>query len=344
MMRLLRPASRLPNPPSADELQEIEAIVAKDERTNANLALLGDKRFVFSEDREAFVMFGGEGKSWIAMGDPVGPKESADDAAWRFREDCDEQGVWPVFYQVDESSLSRYIEMGLSMLKLGEEARVPLADFSLEGSARKDLRRTNKKAAEAGLRFEIVPRADVGAMMPQLKAISDAWLEEKSAGEKGFSLGFFNETYLLHYDLALVIQNDRPIAFANLWKVDGKQELSIDLMRHVPDAPHGVMEYLFVQLMLWGKEQGYEWFNLGMAPLSGVDSHRLGPAWNRVSSLVFRHGEHFYNFQGLRLYKEKFRPEWFPKYLASPGGMATPQILANVSTLISGGVVKLIRQ
>ena len=58
---------------------------------------------------------------------------------------------------------------------------------------------------------------------------------------------------------------------------------------------------------------------------------------------MFRHGEHFYNFQGLRAYKDKFQPEWFPKYLASPGGLATPQILANVSTLISGGVTKLLR-
>jgi phosphatidylglycerol lysyltransferase len=344
LMQLLRTKIRLPEAATPDELRRIEAIVEKDERTSANLALLGDKRFVFSEDGEAFVMFGGEGNSWISMGDPIGPRASADDAAWRFREACDEQGVWSVFYQVDESSLSRYIEMGLSMLKLGEEARVPLADFSLEGSSRKDLRRTSKRAAEAGLRFEILPRRDVADRMPELKAISDAWLGEKSAGEKGFSLGFFDETYLMHYDFGLVVQGDRPIAFANIWKGGEKRELSIDLMRYLPDAQSGVMEYLFTNLMLYGRQEGYEWFSLGMSPLSGVDAHRLGPTWNRVSSLLYRHGEHFYNFQGLRHYKNKFRPQWSPKYLASPGGIATPQILANVSTLISGGVVKLIRR
>ena len=136
----------------------------------------------------------------------------------------------PAILQIKEESnvthRTKQVARSSEFFAASNNLKYLLLDFSLEGSARKDLRRTNKKAAEAGLRFEIVPRADVGAMMPQLKAISDAWLEEKSAGEKGFSLGFFNETYLLHYDLALVIQNDRPIAFANLWKVDGKQELS----------------------------------------------------------------------------------------------------------------------
>ena len=90
--------------------------------------------------------------------------------------------------------------------------------------------------------------------------------------------------------------------------------------------------------MLWGKQQGYNWFNLGMAPLAGLEDRALAPLWNRLGAFVFQHGENFYNFQGLRQYKEKFIPEWRPKYLASPGGLALAQILANLATLISGGV------
>jgi len=98
------------------------------------------------------------------------------------------------------------------------------------------------------------------------------------------------------------------------------------------------MEYLFLQLMLWGKQEGYSWFNLGMAPLSGLEDHALAPLWNRLGAFVFRHGEHFYNFQGLRQYKEKFDPEWEPRYLASPGGFALPRILTNIAALISEGM------
>ena len=104
------------------------------------------------------------------------------------------------------------------------------------------------------------------------------------------------------------------------------------------DAPNGVMEYMFVKLMLWGREQGYRWFNLGMAPLSGMQDHALAPLWMRLGALLYRHGENFYNFQGIRQYKDKFDPVWEPKYLASKGGLALPRIVTNVAALIAGGL------
>jgi phosphatidylglycerol lysyltransferase len=109
-------------------------------------------------------------------------------------------------------------------------------------------------------------------------------------------------------------------------------------MRYGPDAPASAMEYLFLELLLWGKAERYEWMNLGMAPLSGLDSRALAPRWNRLGALIYRHGEHFYNFRGLRTYKEKFDPVWAPRYLASPAGLSLPRVLANVAALISGGL------
>ena len=135
----------------------------------------------------------------------------------------------------------------------------------------------------------------------------------------------------------MVRHEESIVGFANVLAGAQKYELSVDLMRYRPNAPAAVMDYLFVQLMLWGQTEGYEWFNLGMAPLSGLDVGPLAPLWNHLGTLVFRHGEHFYNFQGLRQYKEKFAPQWEPRYLASPGGLRLPRILTNVATLISAG-------
>jgi phosphatidylglycerol lysyltransferase len=131
------------------------------------------------------------------------------------------------------------------------------------------------------------------------------------------------------------------VAFANLWNTGTKRELSVDLMRFGPSSPRSAMDYLFVELMLWGRAQGYGSFNLGMAPLAGLEQHPLAPVWHRVGNFVFRYGEHFYNFEGLRRYKAKFRPEWEPKYLVAPGGIALPRILFDVSALIAGGVKEL---
>lgn len=130
----------------------------------------------------------------------------------------------------------------------------------------------------------------------------------------------------------------RIVGFANIWACGGRQELSVDLMRHRPDAPPGVMDFLFTELMLWGAREGYGRFSLGMAPLAGLEAHPLAPLWHRVGTLVYRHGEHFYNFQGLRAFKEKFDPQWQPWYLAGPGGIALPGVLLDVAALIGGGL------
>jgi phosphatidylglycerol lysyltransferase len=96
--------------------------------------------------------------------------------------------------------------------------------------------------------------------------------------------------------------------------------------------------------MLWAKTQGYRRFDLGMAPLSGMQNRALSPLWVRASALVFQYGEQFYNFEGLRKYKDKFRPVWEPRYLAAPGGLTLAAILADVTALIGGGVAGVLRK
>ena len=120
--------------------------------------------------------------------------------------------------------------------------------------------------------------------------------------------------------------------------------MSLDLMRFDAASPEGTMEFLFVELTLRGAGLGYKWFNLGMAPLSGIESQRLAPLWSQAAGFAFRHGEQFYNFKGLRQYKEKFHPEWRAKYLAYPGGYTLPRVLANITTLVSGGIVRTLRK
>jgi phosphatidylglycerol lysyltransferase len=338
VLRLVRPVGARPRPPRPSELDRAAAIVASSPVAAANLALLGDKAFLFGEAGDAFLMYGAEGRSWIALGDPVGPLERWPELVWRFRELADRYDDWPVYYQISAQRLPLYLDMGLTLLKLGEEARVPLPDFSLDGGPRRGLRRTLSRLEKEGCSFEIVPAADVPLLLPELRGVSDAWLAGKATREKRFSMGRFEEKYLSRFPAGLVRREGRIVAFTNLWSSTGKREISPDLMRQLPDAPEGVMEYLFLRLMLWGREQGFGWFNLGMAPLSGLENRPLAPAWSRIGSLIYRFGDHFYSFQGLRQYKEKFGPQWEPRYLASPGGFALPRILTNLSSLVSGGI------
>ena len=338
LLRLFRhapPAVALPGPA---ELERAAALVSASPDVSAGLALLGDKAVLFSESGKGFLMYGVERRTWVALGDPVGPPADQVELAWRFRELADRHGGWTVFYEVGVGCLPLYIDLGLTLLKIGEEARVPLTDFSLEGPERRALRRTQRQMEREGVTFDVVPAADVPPLLPRLRAISDAWLAEKRTREKGFSLGYFDEAYLARFPLAVARRDGEIVAFASLWTSLPKVELSVDLMRYGAGAPPGVMQYLFAELMLWGRAQGYEYFGLGMAPLSGLERRTLAPLWSRLGAFMYRHGEHFYNFQGLREYKAKFDPIWEPRYIASPGGVALPRILANVAALISGGI------
>ncbi|HEY3809097.1 MAG TPA: bifunctional lysylphosphatidylglycerol flippase/synthetase MprF [Steroidobacteraceae bacterium] len=338
---LLRPARPEPGVASEEDMARARPLIGGCSQALANAALSGDKRMLFSAAGDAFLMYQINGRSWVALGDPVGQPASKEELVWRFRELSDHHGGWTVFYQVSADQLPLYIDAGLTVMKLGEEARVQLTDFSLEGSARAELRTQRRRAEKDGASFRVLMPEEVPAMLPKLRAISDAWLEDKAAAEKSFSVGAFDEEYIRHFPVAVVICASEPVAFASLWVSGDREEIAVDLMRFGADAPRGAMDFLFVELMLWGRTQGHHWLNLGMAPLAGLERHPLAPAWHRVGNFVFRYGEHFYNFDGLRRYKAKFNPVWESKYLASPGGLALPRILLDISVLISGGVKEL---
>lgn len=345
LANLIRPARTRRALPGDADLARAMPLLKAFSSAQAHLALVGDKMLMFAPDDRAFIMYDIEGRSWVAMGDPVGESEDARrELVWRFREECEHAGGWPLFYQVRPEDLDLYLEVGMSLLKIGEEARVRLETFNLDGKSKKTLRGTVNKLARDGLRMEIVPVEGVPALLPRLKVISDAWLRDKKVREKRFSLGLFDERYLARTPMAVVWQGDEPVAFANVFVTASKEEASVDLMRHLPDGPSGIMDFLFIELMVWAKAEGYRWFNLGMAPLSGLQNRRTAPLWSRFGAMVFGRGERFYNFRGLHRYKDKFDPEWEPRYIAVAGGIALPLALANVAGLISGGLGGVVRR
>jgi phosphatidylglycerol lysyltransferase len=338
---LLRPARPEPGVASSEDIARARSLIGACSQALANAALSGDKRLLFSAAGDAFLMYQINGRSWVALGDPIGTRAGQEELVWRFRELSDRHGGWTVFYQISAEQLPLYIDLGLTVMKLGEEARVQLTDFSLEGSARAELRTQRRRAERDGASFQVLSAEQLPSLLPKLRAISDTWLQDKAVAEKSFSVGAFNEAYISHFPVAVVSCANVPVAFASLWISGDREEIAVDLMRFDADAPRGAMDFLFVELMLWGRAQGHHWLNLGMAPLAGLERHPLAPAWHRVGNFVFRYGEHFYNFDGLRRYKAKFNPVWESKYLASPGGMALPRVLLDISVLISGGVKEL---
>ncbi|BBE34162.1 hypothetical protein SmB9_18200 [Sphingosinicella microcystinivorans] len=310
-------------------------------RAEAMLVLTGDKQVLRSQDGGAWLMYRIHGQSWIVMGDPIGPEREWPDLLWTLRERADRAQGRLLLYQISLRTVPVAIDLGLRLIKYGEEARVPLASFALDGPGMKSLRYAERRAARDGAVFEIIPVADFAAHLTELHAVSDAWLKQKGNTEKGFSVGRFDPTYLGHFDTAVVRREGKIVAFANIWATDDREELSVDLMRHVEDLPYGAMDFLFAHLMEWGRTQGFRGFNLGLAPLSGIEARRLAPFWARAGRLLYRHGGALYGFEGLRAYKEKFQPVWEARYIAGPDGIGFARSLVDLLTLINTDSAKL---
>ncbi|MFN0116228.1 MAG: phosphatidylglycerol lysyltransferase domain-containing protein [Paracoccaceae bacterium] len=299
-----------------------------------HLALLGDKEFLISPGGNAFLMYGVSRRTWVCLGGPVGDEAAGEQLIWTFLEAADRAAGRPVFAAISGERIGKLLDLGHAIVKMGEVARVDLAAFSLEGPGRKDLRYARSRAARDGLQFSILPRRDVAAAMDELRAVSDAWLDTRKGHEKGFALGFFDPDYLTAFDLAVMHREGRIVAFTNLFRGAG-EEMSIDLMRHLPAQSPVLMDALMTEIILYAQAGGYTWFSLGAAPLSGLSDHRLAPLWSRVGALVYRRGDEFYSFGGLRAFKDKFDPVWTPQYLTCPGSLWIPSAMIDLAALVT---------
>ncbi|MCK9684257.1 bifunctional lysylphosphatidylglycerol flippase/synthetase MprF [Scleromatobacter humisilvae] len=336
LWELLRPPAGELAETTPEEIERAAAIARDNPSSDACYALIGDKHLMFSPTGRSFLMFGKQGRSWVGLFGPCGDAKEFPDMVWRFMEMATDHGGRAAFYHVRPTALPLFLDCGLHPFKLGEHAHIELGDFDLKGALRANLRSGVNRARREGLRFEVIAADGVDAMLPALQAVSDAWLAEQRGGEKAFSVGRFDADYLRRFPVAAVFHGDRLIAFANLLTTDVREEAALDLMRYLPDAPPGTMDFLIVSTVLHLQAEGYRRFGLGMSPMAGMTEHRSAPKWQRIARLVFEHGDRFYNFRGLRSFKDKFAPVWEARFLAAPKGLATAFILADVTTLIGG--------
>lgn len=334
--QLLRPAKGRFMMPAREDLADAQRIVRAQSRSDAGLALMGDKSFLFSGSRNAFLMYAKHGRTWAALYDPVGPRDEWPALILEFVTLAHKHGGRAAFYQVRADTLPLYLNAGLTLIKLGEEAQIDLPAFDLKGSQRANLRYALKRGEREGFAVEAIGSQQMDAALPMLRDISDAWLDERDASEKSFSVAAFGDDYLAAQSVMLLRQHGEPLAFVTFMTTDLHTEATIGVMRHLPETSPYAMEYLFTQLALHLKEAGFQTLSLGIAPLSGVRFSPLAAPWYRIAWFLWHFGGRFYNFQGLRGFKNKFAPRWEPRYLAASGSVSLYIALADLSLLMGG--------
>lgn len=328
--------------PDGGAIDAALATVARHGRdTSALLVATGDKALFDGGAPDRFIAYRTSGRFLVAYSDPVVAPGGERDLLEAFLTWAADQDREVILYQVSATMLPVAHDFGFTFFKLGEEGVVDLARFDLVGNKAKGRRHAINAAERAGARLEIVSGDALEGRLPELRAVSDAWLRRRGSAEKGFSIGRFDEAYLRRFPMALVLTREGDVAaFANVLEGPRGEEISVDLMRHLPDDACGIpgaMEYLFLRLMLLGKERGFARFNVGMAPLAAVGEARWARPAERLARQFFLRGEAWYNYRGLRRFKEKFDPDWMPRYMAYSRPWNWPVAIASTTMLIAGG-------
>jgi lysylphosphatidylglycerol synthetase-like protein (DUF2156 family) len=303
------------------DLARADAILAHADLCDpqANVALLGDKKFLFSNSGKSFLAYGAKGRTWVALGGPIGRADEALGLIETFLVKAKQARAHVSFYGVGPQFAGLAKALNFKMLKTGERAILNLETFSMDGKTRQVSRTHRNRHIKQGFTFAVEGPGAVRANLARLRVISDQWLSYQTGGEKAFGLGSFDVHYIDRLPLATVRDRDGLIvAFATLWPTADKSRLGVDLMRYGDDGPNGVMDYLFAEMFLWAKGEGYKAFDLNTAPASGVKPSWQAPVLTSMATLAYKFGENIYNFQGVRRFKSKFHPEWEDVFMASP--------------------------
>ncbi len=322
-----------------------EIIEAHGCSTMARMLLFDDKQYYFSPGGSV-IGYVVEGRIALTLGDPIGPAEDIPQCLRSFKAFCDRNDWEAAYYQVLPDYLEAYREMGYHSLCIGSEAIVNLSSFSIAGGDKKNIRTGVNKMRKLGYQAQVLQPPHTPEVISELRQISDEWLTSMHGTEKRFSLGWFNEEYLNSTAVIVIHNPEGDIdAFANILPEYQASEISIDLMRHRQQAEKGQMDFLFVSLIEWAKEQGYTTFNMGLSGLAGIGENPSDPAIERALHYVYEHVNQFYNFKGLHEFKAKFDPSWSPRYLVYPNVASLPavtiaMIRADSGTDILGSYLK----
>ena len=278
-----------------------------------------DKRWFVGPDAESVVAYGLAGRVAVALGDPIGPDESARTTFDRFVAVCRSHRLVPVVYQATEAGRARLETAGFRCIPVGREAIIDLETFDLRGSRRANLRHTVTRAQRGGVRVEWRPdglsREEIARLGPRLGAIDALW--RRSAGPAmGFTISSFEAGRLMTTAVAIAFDGTgAPIAFATFARTGADQGWVLDLMRRLPESVPGALEWCIAMAASELRARGAPVLSLGLAPLWGLDRD-AGSVEERLLARAVVLAAPFYDVAGLAFFKAKFDPRWETRYAA----------------------------
>ncbi len=298
---------------SANERRLVRQLVrAHGQDSLAFFSLRRDKSYFFSPTRRSFLAYKVVGGSALVSGDPIGEAHEFRELLAEFRRVCHARGWRLALLSVRAELLPLTCELGLRAIKIGEEAVVRPASFSLEGRAIRKVRQSVARLERAGYEFRIVGAGAVdGALRSELARVSAAW--RGSNVERGFSMAMDDPFRERETVFAIARCGGRVGGFLHL--VPSGRGYSLGAMRRDPDTPNGLMEYLIVQLLFWARGRNTDEISLNFCVFADLLADPPRNRLHTVARTALRAGDRVFQLERLLAFSRKFDPEWRARYV-----------------------------
>lgn len=285
-----------------------------------------DKQYFFDSSHRAGLAYKVTVGVALVVADPFGDSKRFSVLLSMFQDFCFVNDWQPCFVHVGTSHQKLYELHQYTLQKIGEEAVVSVDGWaaSQTGKPGKYFREIRNKFTKLGYRVEIVSAPHETKLIDELRVISGQWLEKPGREERGFMLGYFNTAYLQQCDVAVIRDDTGKIkGFLNLVPTYETKTANYDLLRCSTSAPGNCGDFLVISVLDSLASRGYLTFNMGLSPLAGLNqpNDQGNAVVSAALKLLFSKGDRIYSFNGLRRFKDKYNPEWQPRYIAYQGGV-----------------------
>jgi phosphatidylglycerol lysyltransferase len=294
-----------------------------------------DKHYYFDSNNKAVLAYKVSAGVALIIDGPTGRTSASRKLLTDFGVFADEHG-WIVAILHAEEKLQKVVTGNhFKRIFIGNEAMIRIDDFVNIHQSDKHFRYVQNKAKRENVSFEYWQAPLTSPQIEILKSISDEWVGRSGRREYTFIMGYFNSDYLRSCDVAVLVQAGNYVAYANVIPSYVSDARSVDQMRNKAQMPSIGMHYLLQQLIIRLDEQKIRWLNLGLSPLSGLEERLDSTTPEKLLKVIKSIGANYYSFKGLEQFKNKFKPDWQPRYIYYTG---SPTNLLKIGTSLNRAV------
>jgi len=293
----------------------------------------------FSAKRDAVVGYVPAAGFRVVAGAPACEPGVLAEVAAQFEADAAIQYQRVCYFAAEERLESLYGDGTYAKVLLGAQPVWKPADWPEIVRKHKSLRAQLNRARNKGVTVSewSCERARNNS---DLESVLHAWLESKGLPPLHFMVEPETLSRLEHRRIFVAECRDRVVGFVVLSPVSRRNGWLFEQFPHRPGSPNGTVELMIDAGMRAIAEGGYKYATLGLAPLSTrarVEPFH-NPAWLRLFLFWLRkHGQRFYNFEGLDAFKAKLRPTaWEPVFALSNEPRISFRTLFAIASAFSG--------